>query len=190
MRGSVNFLLALGLVMSLLLNVMVRRPAARPNYEYFPDMARGARYSAFSHNPNFADGMTLRAPVPGTISREVPPLPKANAPGPPMTSPFASDDRTAQLGGAQVFANFCQPCHGADAKGDGLVVKHGFPAPPSLLTPRTEQMPDAQIFRIITNGQGGMPSYGAQIPREDRWRAVAYLRALQHGQIETPRPAR
>ena len=31
----------------------------------------------------------------------------------------------------------------------------------------------------ITNGFGVMPDYRAQIPPEDRWRIVAYIRALQ-----------
>ena len=32
---------------------------------------------------------------------------------------------------------------------------------------------------MITNGFGAMPNYSAQITPEDRWRIVAYVRALQ-----------
>jgi mono/diheme cytochrome c family protein len=190
MRVALNLVLGLALLVSIGLNVAVRQPVTRPTFEYFPDMARGPRYGPFSRNPNFADGMTLRPPVPGTIAREVPPLPRTNAPGPQLTNPIALDDRAAQERGAVVFGDFCQPCHGSDAKGEGLVVKRGFPAPPSLLAPRTQQMSDAQLFRIITNGQGGMPGYGAQIGRDDRWRSVVYLRALQQGGAPVPRPTR
>ena len=78
-----------------------------------------------------------------------------------------------------MFEVFCVPCHGATGEGDGLVVEHGFPAPPTLLRARTRAMSDFQIFGIITNGSGGMPWYSAQIARDDRWKAVLYLRRLQ-----------
>jgi len=32
---------------------------------------------------------------------------------------------------------------------------------------------------VITNGYGGMGDYGNQIPVEDRWAIVAYIRALE-----------
>ena len=31
----------------------------------------------------------------------------------------------------------------------------------------------------MTNGFGAMPDYKAQIPVDDRWRIIAYVRALQ-----------
>ena len=47
---------------------------SKPNFEFLPQMAHGARYNAFAANPNFADGQTLQAPVPGTIARGELPL--------------------------------------------------------------------------------------------------------------------
>ena len=32
---------------------------------------------------------------------------------------------------------------------------------------------------MITNGWGAMPDYAAQIPPQDRWAIIAYVRALQ-----------
>ncbi|HEY5027956.1 MAG TPA: cytochrome c, partial [Candidatus Angelobacter sp.] len=32
------------------------------------------------------------------------------------------------------------------------------------------------------NGWGAMPSYASQIPVEDRWKIIAYIRALQLSQ--------
>jgi mono/diheme cytochrome c family protein len=46
--------------------------------------------------------------------------------------------------------------------------------------------PDGKIFNTITNGIRTMPSYGAQIPPEDRWAIVAYVRALQLSQNAPP----
>lgn len=41
--------------------------------------------------------------------------------------------------------------------------------------------PVGRLFNTITNGIRTMPAYGTQIPVEDRWAIVAYLRALQRG---------
>jgi mono/diheme cytochrome c family protein len=184
-RAVLNGVLGVALLVSLVLNVIVRQPPTRPNFEYFPDMARTARYNAFSPNPNFADGMTLRMPVPGTIARELPPLPRPQG-GTDLVNQFPSGDPVATERGAQVYADFCQPCHAADAKGDGLVVQRGFPRPPSLLLEKAQKLGDAQIFRLITNGQGSMPGYAAQISRDDRWRVILHLRALQRSGAPAP----
>jgi mono/diheme cytochrome c family protein len=34
----------------------------------------------------------------------------------------------------------------------------------------------------MTNGWGAMPSFASQVPVEDRWRIIAYIRALQLSQ--------
>ena len=41
------------------------------------------------------------------------------------------------------------------------------------------------LFNTITNGIRNMPAYGPQIPVEDRWAIVAYVRALQRSQNAT-----
>ena len=89
-------------------------------------------------------------------------------------------------GFVRLMRDFVRVAGGAAPEGepatfaDGLVVQHGFPAPPTLLRARTRGMPDAQIFNIISNGTGSMPYYSAQIAREDRWKAVLYVRKLQN----------
>jgi mono/diheme cytochrome c family protein len=134
-------------------------------------MARTARYNAFEENPNFTDGMTLRAPVPGTIPRGWLPLGETN--------PFAADDRSALERGAVVFTNFCQPCHGADAKGLGPVVAHGFPPPPPLTRGQTQGKTDAELFEVVTKGIITMPPYASQLSPEDRWKVILYVRSLR-----------
>ena len=61
-------------------------------------------------------------------------------------------------------------------EGDGLVVQHGFPVPPPLSRGQTQAMTDGQMFQILTNGQNSMPSYAAQIARDDRWKAILHVR--------------
>jgi hypothetical protein len=41
------------------------------------------------------------------------------------------------------------------------------------------------FFDVMTNGFGVMQDYSAQIPPDDRWRIVAYIRALQLSQRAT-----
>src|SRR5262249_35713826 len=99
----------------------------------------------------------------------------------PLKNPYAAGDRPALERGEAVFKTFCQPCHGPAGKGDGLVVQHGFPKPPSLLRDRTKEMSDDQVFRVLNTGRGKMSSYAAQISRDDRWKVILYVRSLQEG---------
>jgi mono/diheme cytochrome c family protein len=174
--------LAAALVVSIVLNIALRTGARTlPGFEYFPDMARTVRYNAFEANPNFPDGLTLRVPPPGTIPRGMLPIasdPSTPADGVPV-NPFAPGDAAALGRGKVVYDTYCAPCHGAGGEGDGLVVQHGFPGPPSLLDDRIRGMSDGQLFGVITSGAGEMPSYSAQIAREDRWKAIMHLRQLQ-----------
>jgi mono/diheme cytochrome c family protein len=183
--------LATALVASIALNLALRGGTyTRPVVEYFPDMVRSPRYNAFEANPHFADGMTLRVPPAGTIARGMLPLSSrpATSPGSDGTNPFSANDAAAVERGATMFGTYCVPCHGATGQGDGRVVAHGFPAPPSLLSESTRAMSDAEVFDAITSGLGTMPSYGPQIAGEDRWKTILHLRRLQQ-QAPTPRAA-
>ncbi len=84
--------------------------------------------------------------------------------------------------GQERFDIYCSPCHGVTGDGNGQVVQRGFPTPPSLHETRLQQAPVGYLFSVITNGNGVMPSYASQIPVEDRWAIVAYVRALQLSQ--------
>ena len=170
-RRWLTIALAAALAVSIGLNVYARRPRTRPIFEYFPNMARTVRYNAFEENPNFNDGMTLRTPAPGVIPRGWTPTEEAN--------PFSTTDRAAVERGALVFADFCEPCHGADAKGVGPVVQHGFPPPPPLSRNITQDKTDAQLFQVVTNGVQTMPGYGLQLSREDRWKVVLHVRSFR-----------
>jgi mono/diheme cytochrome c family protein len=182
--------LAVALVASVVLNIVVRQGTmTRPWVEYFPDMARTARYNAFEANPNFPDGMTLRVPPRGTIARGMlsvasDPRTIVDAEGTPQ-NPFA-DDADARERGKVVYDTFCLPCHGATGEGDGIVVQRGFPAPPSLVRGRATGMSDSELFDLVTFGFSTMPSYAAQIPPDDRWKSIVHLRTLQNTSAPTP----
>jgi hypothetical protein len=66
-----------------------------------------------------------------------------------------------------------------------MIVQRGFPAPPSYHIDRLRNAPVGHFFDVITNGFGTMHSYAARVEPEDRWRIIAYIRALQLSQSAT-----
>jgi mono/diheme cytochrome c family protein len=84
--------------------------------------------------------------------------------------------------GKQRYEIFCSACHGSTGNGDGMIVRRGFRRAASFNDDRLRQAPVGHFFDAITNGWGVMPSYAPQIPPEDRWAIIAYVRALQLNQ--------
>ncbi|MCK6685120.1 MAG: cytochrome c [Thermoanaerobaculia bacterium] len=84
--------------------------------------------------------------------------------------------------GQQRFEIYCSPCHSRQGDGLGMVVRRGFKQPPSYHIDRLRQERHGYFFDVITNGFGEMNGYAAQIPPEDRWAIVSYIRTLQYSQ--------
>ncbi len=195
-RAFVNAIL-IGMAATVLaLNALPQNDPLRPNDEFWPEsqMAHSPAFRAFSANPNFADGMTLRSPPPNTLARGQMPLHYQPTPtdallaGVELHNPFAANDTIRVERGAKVFVSYCQVCHGATGLGDGPVARHGFPPPPSLLADRARQIKDGHMFHVLTYGQGNMSSYAGQLSVDDRWCAVLHVRNLQKKDAPSPRP--
>ena len=60
-----------------------------------------------------------------------------------------------------------------------MVVQRGYRQAAVVSHRPAAQAPPGYFFDVMTNGFGAMPDYRAQITVEDRWRIVAYIRALQ-----------
>ncbi|MBV9925379.1 MAG: cytochrome c [Acidobacteria bacterium] len=90
-------------------------------------------------------------------------------------------DKAALERGRERFQIYCTACHGMTGEGDGMIVRRGYQKPPSFYDDRLQEnrTPASHFFDVITNGWGAMPDYAAQIPAEDRWKIIAYVRALQ-----------
>jgi mono/diheme cytochrome c family protein len=84
--------------------------------------------------------------------------------------------------GQERFNIDCAPCHGRSGNGDGMIVKRGFPAPPSYHSARLRQAPDSHFYEVITHGYGVMYPYADRVAPLDRWAIAAYIRALQLSQ--------
>lgn len=179
-----NVALIVALAGLLIAHMTLQTDLTQRHWLFLPDMAASKAHESFGASTDLPLGMTLQPPVPGTVARGQLPLHYAATTedalraakelATPLTAP-TDKDRTR---GATVYFTFCQPCHGAQGKGDGPVTKRGFPAM-SPLQGNARQMKDGQLFHIITYGQGTMPSYAPQISRLDRWRAILHVRSLQ-----------
>ena len=68
-------------------------------------------------------------------------------------------------------------------RASGRRKRHGgparFPAASIVLLRTLMNAPVGHFFDVITNGFGAMPSYASRVQSDDRWRIVAYIRALQ-----------
>ena len=81
--------------------------------------------------------------------------------------------------------------------GNGLIVQRGFTRPPNFHTDlsrglklrgmaiKLTEVPVGYLFEVISKGYGAMPDYAQQLPADDRWAVIAYLRALQLSQGAT-----
>jgi mono/diheme cytochrome c family protein len=139
----------------------------------------------------FTGKKRTRAGAPTTQPQPAGPAPSANAPANLQGAAAYPDDidylpirldETVLQRGKERYEIFCSVCHGLTGNGDGMVVRRGFRRATSFHDDRLRQAPVGHFFDAITNGWGVMPSYSAQIPAQDRWAIVAYLRALQASQ--------
>jgi hypothetical protein len=92
---------------------------------------------------------------------------------------------------------FCAMCHDRLGTGRGTIVLRGFTAPPNFHTDlsrgfklrsielKLTAAPVGYYFEVITRGFGAMPDYASQVPPDDRWAIIAYIRALQFSQAAT-----
>lgn len=93
--------------------------------------------------------------------------------------------RSFMYRGKERYDIFCAVCHGGTGDGRGIIMtgQYGYVPAPTFHSEVSRNYPDGEIYSAITNGIRSMPSYATQIPVEDRWAIVAYIRALQESQF-------
>ena len=139
--------------------------------------------------PRRSDGSALIRPAMNTFARDDP------APGDPVTTGFRNGAPLTQspveftaevlVRGRERFQIYCAVCHGEDGYATGIVVRRGFPAPPTYHDDRLRSAPDGHLFDVITRGYGVMLPFADRITPADRWAIVGYIRALQRSQHAT-----
>ena len=82
--------------------------------------------------------------------------------------------------GKERFDVFCQPCHGAEAKGGvtGPVATKFIPPPDLTNAELHRQRTDGYWHSYIMVGGAVMPAYGEALSSQEAWHIVNYLRSL------------
>jgi len=102
-------------------------------------------------------------------------------------------DAISIANGVELFAANCIPCHGPQAKGNGVLAKTLPKQPVDLLTePHTAMHTAGDFFHWLTYGRfnGIMPAFGEKFSEEERWDLLNFLHANSRGyqsRIITPR---
>jgi mono/diheme cytochrome c family protein len=152
-------------------------------------MANQPKYDPYEPSDFFADGMSARPRIPGTVARGelvadsfavTGKINGADGDGYPFAITAQVMDR-----GQERFNIYCSVCHGRAGDGNGMIPSRGLRHPPSFHTDALRTAKTGHFFDVMTNGFGAMPSYAPQIPVEDRWAIIAYVRALQLSQNGT-----
>lgn len=88
-------------------------------------------------------------------------------------NPYARKQRAIATG-AKLYTSKCGACHGRGGKGTGII--------PALTQAEVQSASDGELFWFITRGDvpNGMPSW-KQLPEQQRWQIVAYVKSLAVG---------
>jgi mono/diheme cytochrome c family protein len=168
-------------------------PSREPRIHPIQDMDNQPKYKAQDPSELFADGRAMRLDPQGTVARGElgADLALTEGKGPDgwvAVFPIPVTMDVMRRGQAR-FGIYCAPCHGLSGYGDGPVARRaesleeGTWVPPSSYhTDTVRALPVGQIFATVSHGVRTMPSYASQIPVQDRWAIVAYVRALQRSQ--------
>lgn len=168
---------------------------SKPNVEYMPDMYRSVAYETYSANPLYADSMTSRQPVSGTIARgdkvynDYDRLPVMdNYPSTPegyeqagleLKNPLEKSEANLAEG-KRLYENYCLVCHGTSGQGDGPVPSNNGPKPPAYNSDLLKTLPEGKMFHSIHYGKNMMGSHASQLTQSQRWMIVQYVQTLQH----------
>ena len=152
----------------------------------YQKMGQQPRYDALEPSELFADGMSARPRIAGTVARgelsgdayfETGKIGDQVGDGFPMAVTQAVMDR-----GESRFNIYCSQCHGRLGDGNGMIPARGYRRPPSFHTETLRTAKTGHFFDVMTNGFGSMPPYKTMIDPADRWAIAAYIRALQLSQ--------
>lgn len=181
-------ILLVGLMLSGCRGTISDKPPVHPN----TNMDFQPRKEAQEVNNFFLDGRSMRPPVEGTVARGLRKADLAYYEGVDANGDWIEEipvelTRSFLYRGKERYEIFCTPCHGKAGDGQGIVTTggYGYVPAPTYHQDRLREAPDGEIYSAIFNGVRTMPAYRQQIPVEDRWAIVAYIRALQASQYVT-----
>jgi len=162
--------------------------SSRPPIHLNPSMDDQPKVLPQTASAFFYDGSSMREPVPGTVpidglKEDAAFFTGKGADGQFVaTIPVTMSDELLERG-RQRYVIYCQPCHDARGEGKGILFQRGNVPTASFHDEKILKYADGQIFDVMTNGMGLMPSYRWPIPPADRWAIIAYVRKLQRDRL-------
>lgn len=180
----------------------------KPPIHPIGDMDWQPRYDPQEKSEFFKDGRASRLPVEGTVARgqlRADPAFYEGREGAAFVAraPVAEAARRLRLPaegmsaaflarGQERYDIYCATCHDRTGAGNGMVIQRSPPgAPrPTFLPQRAAELRDGELFDVISHGKRAlepgkphrMPGYASQLPPEDRWAIVAWVRVLERSQ--------
>ena len=162
--------------------------SSRPPIHLNPSMDDQPKVRAQAASTFFYDGAGMRPPVPGTVAigglkEDAAFFTGKGADGQFVAAiPMPADEAMLERG-RQRYVIYCQPCHDARGDGKGILFQRGSVPTATFHQDKVLKYPDGQLFDVITNGMGLMPSYRWPIPPSDRWAIIAHVRELQRDRL-------
>jgi mono/diheme cytochrome c family protein len=98
--------------------------------------------------------------------------------GEPASQPVPSNPDSIERGKVLFNIN-CYICHGVTGVGNGNLSGYFNPKPFDLTSAQVQNLPDSEIFLVITQGRGQMPSLSENLLPAERWDVVNYVRTLK-----------
>lgn len=170
------------------------------------DMWYQKKVETYESSEFFADGVSTRVPVEGTVAhgsvQDDKLMYEGTESGTEATRfPFAVTTEKLERGRDR-YDSFCMPCHGITGDGFGMIVQRGFKQPQPFTAAHLLAASPGYFFRVLkvgyseaNNGEklsGLNDSQGTtdyvhppllkKLGAEDAWATIAYIRALQVSQ--------
>jgi mono/diheme cytochrome c family protein len=96
----------------------------------------------------------------------------------PASEPVPATADSLQRGSI-LFDMNCVMCHDQDGSGKGRLSGYFTPPPANLTSDAVQALTDQQIFMVITEGWGLMPSIAENLLPVERWDVVNHVRSLK-----------
>jgi mono/diheme cytochrome c family protein len=98
--------------------------------------------------------------------------------GQPASAPVPATGDSLQRGEILFTVN-CVMCHGQDGRGTGRLGGYFTPPPANLTGDAVQALSDQQIFLVLTQGRGLMPSMSENLTPVERWDVSNHVRNLK-----------
>ena len=168
--------------MLLLCSISCNKNRKNPGHIYYPEMIYSKAYETYDENPNYTKKAFL-LPVEGTVSRSMIPYQYSKTDSERILAGkeyinLIDTDSLSIKKGNKLYELYCLQCHGDKANGNGPLYMSGrYPyRPASLNTINIQNIPDGEIYHVITVGYGIMGAHGSQIKPEDRWNIINFIK--------------